>query len=72
MFNKDEITRIMEAKAWTIKYLMAVSVKLKFNRTKTKGIKLRILISSPSHARNHEVAETEIKEPRTKKVKNIP
>jgi len=70
ILSKENVTRITEAKACTIKYLIAVSVKLKFNRVRARGIKLSTLISNPSHARNHELAETDTKEPNIKKVKN--
>lgn len=72
ILSKENVNRRTEAKACTIKYLIAVSVKLKLRRMSTKGMKLRTLISNPSHAKNHELAETETKEPKTKKIKYIP
>jgi len=51
-----------DAKAWTVKYLIAISVKLKFTWNSIRGINLITLISNPSQARNQEFAEIEIRE----------
>jgi hypothetical protein len=47
-----EKIKIVEARAWARKYLIAVSVLIEFSFIISKGMKLKRLISSPSHAVN--------------------
>jgi len=63
--------KIIEAIAWTIKYLIAASVKLNINLLRIRGIILIKLISNPSQQVNHEFADTAIIVPINKKFKNI-
>jgi hypothetical protein len=63
----EKIISIKEAKAWTVKYLIAVSVKEKLIRESMRGINLIILISNPSQAKNQEFADTEIIDPLIKR-----
>ena len=57
--------------AWTIKYLIAASVKLNINLLRIRGIILIKLISSPNKQVNHEFAEIATVVPINKKFKNI-
>jgi hypothetical protein len=58
-----EIIIIVEAPAWIIKYLIAESLTLVSGLKNKIGIMFKRLISRPSQAVTHEVAETEIKVP---------
>jgi hypothetical protein len=60
---------IMDAIAWAIKYLIAVSVERGVNLMIKRGIKLIKLISSPIQQVNHELAEQAITVPAISVVK---
>lgn len=65
-----EKSRIVDAKAWTKKYFKEDSEENKFFDLIIKGIKDNKLISSPIQTLNHELAETVIRVPMIKEVKN--
>ena len=66
----DMIIKTIEAIAWTKKYLIAASVRLKVNLLRIRGIILIKLISNPNQHVNHELADTATIEPINKKFKN--
>jgi hypothetical protein len=61
-------TQNIEASTCTIKYFNEASVLYMFLTLDIRGIKDIKLISSPIHAPNHELEETEIRVPPTKVV----
>lgn len=62
--STEEKIIIKEAKAWAIKYLIAVSEEQGFKLIIRRGIKLIKLISSPSQHVNHEEEEEARKVPK--------
>jgi len=67
--SDGKIIRI-EAIACVRKYLIIISVEVGFNLIRSRGIILIKLISSPTHAMNHEEEEHAIKVPENKLRKN--
>lgn len=61
---------MVEARAWTKKYLIAASERKGHNFTVIKGIKERRFSSKPNQAPNQEVEEIESKVPVSKVEKN--
>lgn len=62
---------IIDARAWTRKYLMADSVDSNSSFERIKGINLIKLSSRPSQHKNQEFEVTAITVPATKNIKNI-
>jgi hypothetical protein len=62
--------KIAEANAWVRKYFKAASVDNRLFVSIIKGIKDSKLISSPTQAPIHELAEIEIKVPLIKVIRN--
>lgn len=66
-----ENSKIVEAKAWVIKYFREASEEYMFLVFDIKGIIERRLISSPIHILSQEYDEIEIKVPIIKKFRKI-
>lgn len=62
--------KVAEAKAWVRKYFSDASLENKFRDVDIKGIKDNRLISRPIQAPNHEFADTVIKVPLIKVIRN--
>lgn len=70
--DKTDLTiRIIEAMAWTKKYLIAASVRLNINLLRIRGIILIRLISNPTQQVNQEFEEMATIVPATKKLIKI-
>lgn len=70
IYKDLDIIKIVEARAWTRKYLIAASVKWEFSFVEIRGIKDSRLSSKPNHAPNQEVEEIERREPVRRVKKN--
>lgn len=66
-----ENNKIIEAIAWAIKYLIEDSEENIFLGALNRGIIDKRLISRPIHIPNHLIDEIEIKDPITRKLKNM-